>query len=312
MALATHPGSVQQTITNALVSDGAYLFDTPLDPAAASDLLNRIKAVRRFDHSLFLDQAAFDHAPQYKGVNPRPGRNLLDRFEPQLAFVEHDPQVVAALTEILGGDYYVMDRKVVCGVPARLIPDWLKARIDGQPVNNLGPYVKPEYRDVTYFYGIDFHQDIIDFKDRAADFLTLYVYLHPVGRMDAPLFLLEGSHSLGATIFPHSLERANADTWRYREPNDQAITVRQKVLTGGTGFAALWHPFTLHGTQPDAADHERISLRYLIGRRSAGATGLDAVNATIRGPLRLQTTRVDLAANGAAQIRSNVVRQVDI
>lgn len=312
MALATHPSSVQQTITNALVSDGAYLFDTPLDPAAASDLLNRIKAVRRFDHSLFLDQAAFDHAPQYKGVNPRPGRNLLDRFEPQLAFVEHDPQVVAALTEILGADYYVMDRKVVCGVPARSIPDWLKARIDGQPVNNLGPYVKPEYRDVTYFYGIDFHQDIIDFKDRDADFLTLYVYLHPVGRMDAPLFLLEGSHSLGATIFPHSLERANTDTWRYRGPNDQAITVRQKVLTGGTGFAALWHPFTLHGTQPDAADHERISLRYLIGRRSAGATGLEAVNATIRGPLRLQTTRVDLAANGAAQIRANVVRQVDI
>ena len=65
-------------------------------------------------------------------------------------------------------------------MPATAVPDWLKARILGNPVNNLGAYVRPQYRDVTYFYGIDFHQDLIDYKAREADFLTLYVYLHPV------------------------------------------------------------------------------------------------------------------------------------
>jgi hypothetical protein len=291
-----------------LTVQGAHLFDRPLDVQAATALLTKIRALRAFDDSLFLDEASFDAAPQYRGVNPRPGRNLLEAFEPDLAFVEQDPDIVDALTELLGADYVIMDRKVVCGVPARFIPTWLKARIEGAPVNNLGPYVKPENRDVTYFYGIDFHQDIIDFRDRDADFVTLYVYLHPVGREDAPLFLLEGSHVLGADTFPHSLERTGDRSWLYRAEGGEAVELRQTILTGRTGFAALWHPFTLHGTQPDAADHERISLRYLVARGKGGRVGLDTVNGAIRGPLRLETTRVDLAENGSAQIKSNTVR----
>lgn len=298
-----------QSVTNALVKDGACLFDAPLDAAAATDLLAKIRALRAFDHRLFLDEAEFDRDPQYRGVNPRPGRNLLEAFEAELAFVEQDPALVDALTELLGPGYGVMDRKVVCGVPAKSIPDWLKARIDGEPVNNLGPYVRPEFRDVTYFYGIDFHQDIIDHRDRDADFLTLYVYLHPVGRLDAPLFLLEGSHVLGATTFPHDLTRLDEDTWRYRSPEGDEAEVRQTLLTGGTGFVAAWHPFTLHGTQPDAADHERISLRYLIAMAPGAAGGIGVANAAVRGPSRLETTRVDLAADGSARIKVNTVRE---
>ena len=93
------------------------------------------------------------------------------------------------MTALLGPGYEILNKKVVCGVPARSIPDWLKTRIHGNPVNNLGAYVRPQNRDVTYFYGIDFHQDLIDYKEREADFLTLYVYLHPVTRADAPLYL---------------------------------------------------------------------------------------------------------------------------
>ncbi len=94
-------------------------------------------------------------------MNPRPGRNLLERFEDRLALVEANPAIVAGLTALLGEGYELMDRKVVCGVPASVIPDWLKRRIAGNPVNNLGAFVKPQYRDATYFYGIDFHQDLI-------------------------------------------------------------------------------------------------------------------------------------------------------
>ncbi len=308
MSSATGAAPVWQTATDTLIVDGAHLFETPLDAAAAAALLGKIRALRAFDHSLFLTEPGFDAAPEYRGVNPRPGRNLLEPFDADLAFVEQDPHLVATLTEVLGPDYYTMDRKLVCGVPARSIPAWLKTRIDGQPVNNLGPYVRPEYRDVTYFYGIDFHQDIIDHRDREADFLTLYVYLHPVQRQDAPLYLLKGSHLLGATPFPHALERRDPAIWRYEAPDGQTLDVRQTILTGPAGFAALWHPFTLHGTQPDTADHERISLRYLIGRRSSAPTGMDRVNAAIRGPLSLATTRVDLADDGSARIKANTVR----
>jgi hypothetical protein len=44
--------------------------------------------VRSFDESLFLEEEVFDLDPQYRGVNPRPRRNLLERFDEDLAFVE--------------------------------------------------------------------------------------------------------------------------------------------------------------------------------------------------------------------------------
>lgn len=294
--------------TQDFIDHGYHMFDRPVDAAAATRLLTAIRATRTFDGGLFLTEAEFDADPQYVGVNPRPGRNLLERFEDDLGFVERDPGIVAAMTELMGPDYEILNKKVVCGVPARSVPAWLKARITDNPVNNLGAYVRPQYRDVTYFYGIDFHQDLIDFKDRDADFVTLYVYLHPVGPHDAPLYLLEDSHRLGATLFPHDLTRDGAG-WIYRDGRGGQVRTAQRMLVGGTGFAAMWHACTLHGTQPDAADNERLSLRYLVAKRPGVSAGLDAVNASLAGPIRLTDTRTDLDDRGAARIKANSVNK---
>lgn len=288
---------------------GYHVFADGVDADDAEGLLAAIRQTRAFDSSLFLSEAEFDADPVYVGVNPREGRNLLDSFADYLGFVERDPGIVEGLTAVLGGGYRLLNRKIVCGVPASAVPDWLKRRITDNPVNNLGAYVRPAYRDVTYFYGIDFHQDLIDFKDRDADFVTLYVYLHPVGVHDAPLFLLENSHSLGATLFPHDLTRNEAG-WLYTDRKGGSVQTTQKMLTGEAGYAAMWHPCTLHGTQPDAADNERLSLRYLFAKKpGARAAGIDAVNARLRGPMRLSATRNDLDATGAAVIKANSVNR---
>lgn len=290
------------------IADGAHLFEKPVDPAACAALLADIRADRHFDHRLFLTEAEFDADPQYIGVNPRPGRNLLERFDDRLGFVERDPNIVDALSALLGPGYTILNKKVVCGVSQTSVPAWIRERILGNPVNNLGAYVRPEYRDVTYFYGIDFHQDLIDYKERPADFLTLYVYLHPVTRQDAPLFLLKGSHRLGGTVFPHDLTATSDSSWTYRDGHGQSMETDQLILTGGAGFTGMWHACTLHGTQPDAADHERISLRYLLAQGPARA-GMDDVNATLQGPVSLTETRVDLDAAGAAQVKRNTINK---
>jgi hypothetical protein len=307
-AAALRRPSATTGATQDFIDGGYHAFANPLDAGAAGRLLARIRATRAFDASLFLSETEFDADPQYTGVNPRPGRNLLEALDDGLAFVERDPGIVAVLTELLGEDYETLNKKVVCGVPAKAVPAWLKARITDNPVNNLGAYVKPRNRDITYFYGIDFHQDLIDFKDRDADFVTLYVYLHPVGAHDAPLYLLEESHKLGATVFPHQLERV-ADGWRYGDRAGGEVMTRQHMLTGPAGFAAVWHACTLHGTQPDAADNERLSLRYLFAKRPGVRAGLDAVNATLAGPIRLESTRQDLDARGAARMKANTVNK---
>ncbi|WP_374573320.1 hypothetical protein [Phenylobacterium sp.] len=308
MSLARKLASPTHPAVEHLIADGAHVFDQRVDPKAAADLLAEIRATRHFDHRLFLSEAEFDADPQYTGVNPKPGRNLLERFEDRLGFVEQAPHIVEAVSAVLGPDYTILNKKVVCGVPQTSVPEWLRKRILGNPVNNLGAYVRPENRDVTYFYGIDFHQDLIDYKDRPADFLTLYVYLHPVTKLDAPLYLLTGTHVLGGTLFPHDLERSGPDHWTYRDRRGGQVEARQLVLTGEAGYAAMWHACTLHGTQPDAADHERISLRYLLAQGS-GRAGIDEVNAALKGPLSLDETRNDLDAKGAAVIKANSVNK---
>jgi hypothetical protein len=287
--------------------EGYYPYPDLLDPVASDALLRAIRSERQFADNLFLSEAEFDADPVYRGVNPRPGRNLLDRFEDDLGFVEGNPQVVDALSALLGEGYRILDRKLVCGVPATVIPSWLTARIAGNPVNNLGPYVRPEFRDITYFFGIDFHQDLIDFPGRPADMITLYVYLHPVTARDAPLYLLEGSHALGATVFPHDLVKSGEGVWSYRAPGRPETACRQIMLTGPAGTTAMWHGCTLHGTQPDAADHERLSLRYLFTRGTESPNGLDAVNDRIGWPVILPSTREDLDATGHAQIKKNAI-----
>lgn len=300
---AAHP------VVSDFIARGYHVFGGGVDPAAASALLAKIRALRTFDADLFLSEAEFDADPHYIGVNPAPGRNLLERFEDDLAFVEKDPAIVAAMTALLGDGYEILLKKLICGVPASVVPDWLKTRIAGNPVNNLGAYVRPPFRDITYFYGIDFHQDLIDYKDREADFITLYIYLHDVGTHDAPLFLLEDSHKLGGTLFLHDLAK-NSEGWLYSDGRGHEVQTRQHLLTGPAGYAAMWHACTLHGTQPDAADNERLSLRYLIARKpGVAAPGMDAVNATLKGPLSLNATRQDLDARGAAQIKANSVNK---
>lgn len=298
-------------VTRDLAERGLHVFSPGVDPVAATALLETVQATRAFGPDMFIDEADFLADPQFWGVNPRPGRNLVDRIDASLDFVERDPVLVAGLSELLGAGYQRSDRKLVCGVPRDWMPDWVRARTEGKAVNNLGPYIRPEYRDVTYFAGIDFHQDLIDHPARTADFVTLYIYLHPVTAVDAPLFVLEGSQKLASTLFPHDLTPGEGDLWTYGDGRGGSTTVTQRMLTGGAGYAAVWHACTLHGTQQDTAEHPRLSLRYLLARDpDAEETGIDAVNRALGRPLSLAETRRDLAEDGSSRDTGNIVSTI--
>ncbi|MFL5295528.1 MAG: phytanoyl-CoA dioxygenase family protein [Phenylobacterium sp.] len=290
------PGVHAQTVIGDFVRDGAHLFGQPLDPRACADLLAGIRTTHGFGPALFLSEEEFDGERRDRGADPQPGRNILDGFEDRLGFVEQVPQITEAATAMLGPGYEVLERKVVCSLSACAIPDWLKTRLAAKPATSLDAWVRPQHRDMTYVHGIDFHQDLIDHGLRPADFVTLDVCLHPVGRSDAPLCLLEGSHVLGGSVFPHNLTRIGDADWLYVNKPWGEVVARRRVLTGGPGTAALWHACTLHGAEPGVSGHERISLRYRLARRHGGQAGLDAVNAGLNGPLSLGATRLDAAS----------------
>lgn len=291
--------------------DGVALLGQVVDAGRCAQLLNEILATRSFGADLFLSEEEFRANPQRRGVNPRAGRaNVVDRFD--LSFIIEAPAIEVLLDQLCGPGRRTLLAKAVCGAPLSWLPEYVREEIREAPAAMLGPYVRPSYRDMTYFHGIDYHQDLIDHPGRPSDIVTLYVYLGEVTREDSPLFVLPRSHTLGATVFPHDLivSPTDPDTMTYRDTRGHAVELQHRILTGPAGSAALWHSCLLHGTQPVAESRPRISIRYIIEKDPAVSTLLDGVNDTLNGPLALESTRVD--QDGAAQtiLRGNLINTV--
>jgi hypothetical protein len=262
------------------------------------DALRMILETREFNTGLFLDESEFRKQEVRWGTNPKPGRNLTEMLDIKSMIDEIKPE----LTEILGNDFEIMFPKVICGVPESWLPEYVKKEILMTPIPNLGAFIKPEFRDITYFHGIDYHQDIIDYKDRVTDFITLYIYLDDVTENDAPLYILPKSHIQGCQTFPHDLVRVGQDKYIYN--NSQEI--HEVCLTGEVGTCYFWHACLLHGTQPTKTNKERISLRVLLSRKRCV---IDECNDKLLGDLKISTTRIDVDEKHIPVMRNNILRQ---
>lgn len=270
------PWSLSEAVVSDLAGKGLHLFEERLDFRGCAALLAEIRSARRFDDSLFLTEA--EHAA---GTRSSAERGLLDRMEGRLAFIERAPPVVEALWSLLGPDYRIVERQLVCVLPHDRLPAWVRRRAEGGRVGDLSAYVRPELRGVSYCDGQDFVQD----PAGDAEIVTLHVALDAATEADAPPHVLEGSHRLGFTPFPHDLKRIGPDSWRYRRGAHDEMYVTERALSGEAGSAALWHACTLSGTPGGAVEQPRISLRYRIARGEARSAGIDAVNGSLATPL---------------------------
>jgi len=299
---------------DSFLETGIHHFNKGVDKDKSKNLLDKINKFRPLGLNIFLDEVTFKNNPQFKGVNPIPGRNLVENFSEDILYIDNNSDVIENINAVLGDNYKIIDKKFVCGVPQVWIPSWIKDYIAETGVKNLGPYIKPEYRDITYFSGIDFHQDIIDWPEMEPNFITMYVYLDDVDLNDAPLHLLPKSHIFGATKFPHHLNVMANKAWRYSNDSNESAIFEHKLLTGKSGDVSLWHPFILHGTQPDINSTPRISLRYLIQISDSeyeSRCGLKDLNKKIKGYMKLSNTRHDLNDAGEAIIKGNHVNQIE-
>jgi len=296
--------------TDSFIQQGFFDCGQIISPQACKKLLEEVLKKRAFDSSLFLTAQQYEENPVHLAVNPIDGqRNLIEQFA--LDFVEKNEALHKLLASVLGEHFSFRRKKFVVGLPENAIPQWVKAQIKDLPIANLGAYIKENFRDCTYFQGIDFHQDLIDYKNEAPDFITLYIYLDEVGLEDSPLVVLPGSQKLGATIFPHKLTMNNL-TWHYTNDLGNSDTFKQNILANKpAGSAFFWHACTLHGTQKIAAKKPRISLRYIVQKDPKdNQTALDACNQTMVGYQAMQETRVDIDQNGLAILRKNIINTI--
>ena len=249
------------------------------------------------------------------GNNPRPGRNLAEKLDTD--FIFGNLGFREEMTRVCGPRWRVLDYKFVMAVRSKSLPPWLADELGNRPIANLGEFVRPEHRDLTYFHGIDFHQDSIDFPGRAPDFITVYIYLDDVGAEDAPLLIIPDSFRLGATMFPHELTRVESDPnlVQYRSPEigvEASLKIRRLVGPGGSAY--YWHPFTLHGTAPQILPIPRVSMRILIETnerypiRSESAELYRSFE-NIKGAHALMRTQKDIDGDGRVLIDKNYIRE---
>ena len=274
-----------------------------LNEKKCNDLYKKIIKNRLWGSNLFKSQKVFEKKQQYKKTNPGKGKfNLAEKFD--LNFIENNKEIKSILNNILGKDYEIVIKKFVVAVPESWIPSWLKQKVNNSLAPNLGPFIKNKYRDVTYFRGIDYHMDQIDFPNQPSDFITLYIYLNDTTSKMSPLNILEGSHIFGQTKFPHIIKKCQNNNYlRYGTKPNNLKRFKKKKLVGKSGTVYVWSSLTLHGTQPqENKDDFRISLRYII-RKSNKVSKTTEINNLIKNVLPIKTMRDDVDLKNFKQLK---------
>ena len=252
------------------LQEGLVELGSILDIKQCTDLKNQFNKLRPIDAQFFKEKVfykenEFDPNKSHYGTGPGPGRNLTERVN--LDFIEKNPIVQETLTKVLGSDYKIMQKIFVMGLPKNMIPDWINERSKNLGFVNLCALVRPEFRDMTYFHGIDYHMDLVDHENRIGDFITLYIYLENVTANMSPLHVIPKSHIFGATTAPHVLKSLDGNKIQYSDRKGKSAEFNFKMLTGASGSVFFWSQYNLHGTMPTTITNiPRISLRYLIER----------------------------------------------
>ena len=278
------------------LQEGLVELGPILDVEQCSNLKEQFNKIRPIDAQFFKEKVfykenEFDPNKSQRGSGPGPGRNLTERVN--LDFIEKNSIVQDTLSKVLGSDYKIMQKIFVMGLPENMIPDWIIERSKNIGFVNLCALVRPEFRDMTYFHGIDYHMDLVDHKDRVGDFITLYIYLENVTSKMSPLHVVPKSHIFGATTAPHDLKSLGGNKIQYNNRNGKSAEFNSKVLTGAPGTVFFWSQYNLHGTMPTATTNvPRVSLRYLIERgKTTDECIMDKFLKTIDAPLSTKFTR---------------------
>ena len=271
-------------------------------------ILNLVKKNRDFN-KIWISENDFDKNKILKTVNPRPGRNLIEKLDTK--FIFSNPKFIELINKILGPKWKVLDYKFVAALEKKMVPNWVQKKIEDAFIPNLGRFVKENYRDITYFRGIDFHQDIIDFPHKKSDFITCYIYIEDVDKNSSPLIVFPKSHIYGAQKFPHKISKVSYKTYKYFRNNKQYMKLKSEELVGKSGTLYFWHPCILHGTQPTIDNKFRVSIRILIEKNQILRSGIiDDVNKNITGRLSVKKSRSDIDNNtGKYLIKGNFINK---
>lgn len=248
------------------LNQGWINFGNILDQEKCKEVADKLISSRKWDKSIFRSKRDLFENKRHLNVAPQKnGYNLAEEFD--LSFIENNKLIKKYLSIFLGDNYKIILKKFVVSAPENIMPKWLKPIVRNKLDGNLAQYVKPQFRNISYFSGIDYHMDILDYPDFNADYVTIYIYLTNVAKNQSPLKIINKSHKFGATHFPHFLRKTSKKNFVKYSPDGSAYEkLKTKTLTGKAGDVYLWSALTLHGTLKSNSKKPRVALRYSIKR----------------------------------------------
>lgn len=257
---------------NKFVELGYCCFKKKLNSEKCKDFSRRISSLRKLNKNIFYSsEAEFKQKGRYYNYSPGVNdHNLLIKpeLDTNLDFIEKSKKFISNVEKIMGKNYSIIKKSIIRSVPYNILPAWLKKKLVDVGRPNLNPWIRDDYQDIQYFLNVDFHQDMT----RGNKFCTFYIYLDEVREEDSPLRILEESHKLGATPYPHYIRRSNFHPsfnsknkfWYYNDLKGQQVRCKEVILKGSAGSIVCFHGLTLHGSYYNFNKSPRISLRYLI------------------------------------------------
>ena len=277
---------------NQFSKDGVISLKNKLPKKNCQNLYNEIIKKKNFGKHIFRTYTEYKKSPNFRKTNPGPKKNNL-ALNYNLDFIEKNKYFKKTIEQIMGKNYKITLKKFIVATPREWIPTWVFKKAKNQLIPNLNNYIRPEYRDCTFFRGIDYHMDMIDHLNDKNRYVTLYVYLNKVTKSASPINVLRGSFIIGADTFPHNIKKKNNN---YFYVNNKYLC-KNISLTGNAGDFFIWSSFSLHGTNPSNDKMPRISIRYTIKKNKSSMSHLsdiDKLYKNIQGSFFLKKVRDDI------------------
>ena len=124
--------------------------------------------------------------------------------------------------------------------------------------------------------GLDFHQDN---GGKLRNATTVLIYLDPVlNENDGPIRMLDKTHILGATHYPHYCRiSSNKKYIYYSDFKGNHILTKQVPILGPVGTSIFFNGYTLHGSFiNDDSKRTRLALRYVFSPNKLNKNSLFA------------------------------------
>ena len=276
------------------IKNGYLQYDNLLNKTNCDQFLEKIYKLKNYNKTnLFLSEKEFLDNPSVYKTNPGKNINniLLDK-NLELDFIFKNEKINQVISKILGDNYSIDLSKIVMGVPDQWIPDWIKKKLSSMDSsNNLNPFLKEKFRDVTCYYGAEYHQDSIDYSGSKAlkskTFIVMYIYFSDVSETDAPIYILPTSHIYGAQKFPHKIDYKE-NKILYSPDKKKKVSLDEVKLTGDSGTVFFWHSLLLHKTTIVKNSKPRISLKVVIEKNIKDKGLIDTIDKKISEKLILE------------------------